>query len=477
MATATTAVSIPDLCRAARRAARELAAIDTTVKDAALRAIADALIARTPEILFANERDMSAGRDAQIGDALLDRLALDPARIAAIAAAVRQVAALGDPVGEVIDGRRLPNGLDVRKVRVPLGVIAVVYEARPNVTIDAAALCLKAGNAIVLRGSSTAAHSNAVLAAIASEAAVAAGLPAGCVSLIAGGAREELGELATQTDTVDLIIPRGGEGLKAALKDVATVPVIYAASGNCHVYVDATADLDAAERIVLNAKTQRPGVCNAAETLLVHRDVAPAFVPRVLRALREARVLVRGDEATLALVGFCDDDPAARVRARVGARAAGSNGEESRHAADPLAEPAAEAPLESAIEAPLEAAAEALLEPATEEDWATEYLALTLAVRVVDSVQDAIEHIARYGSGHSEAIVTSDTAAARAFQLGVDAACVYVNASTRFTDGGEFGMGAEIGNSTQKLHARGPIGLRELCTFKYLIEGDAHVRA
>jgi glutamate-5-semialdehyde dehydrogenase len=469
MATATSAVSIPDLCRAARRAARELATIDTAIKDAALHAIADALIERTPEILAANELDMAAGREADIGDALLDRLRLDLARIAAIAAAVAKIAALPDPVGEVIEGRRLPNGLDVRKVRVPLGVIAVVYEARPNVTIDAAALCLKAGNAIVLRGSSTAAHSNAVLAAIAAEAAVAAGLPVGCVGLVAGGGRGELAELATQTDDVDLIIPRGGEGLKAALKDVATVPVIYAASGNCHVYVDASADLDAAERIVLNAKIQRPGVCNAAETLLVHRDAAPAFVPRVLRALGEAGVLVRGDEATLALGGFCDRDPAARVGARVRARAAGSDGEGSR--------PSAHAPLGPAREAPFEPATEALLEPATEEDWATEYLAPTLAVRVVDSVQDAIEHIARYGSGHSEAILTRDTAAARSFQMGVDAACVYVNASTRFTDGGEFGMGAEIGNSTQKLHARGPIGLRELCTFKYLVEGDGHVRA
>jgi glutamate-5-semialdehyde dehydrogenase len=438
MATAATAVSIPELCAAARRAARQLATVESTVKDAALHALADALGERTPEILAANELDLLAGREAEIGDALLDRLALDPARIAAIATAVRQIAALPDPVGEVIEGRRLPSGLDVRKVRVPLGVIAVVYEARPNVTVDAAALCLKAGNAIVLRGSSTAAHSNAVLAAIASEAAVAAGLPAGCVSLVAGGGREELAELATQTDTVDLVIPRGGEGLKAALEAVATVPVIYAASGNCHVYVDASADLDAAKRVVLNAKVQRPGVCNAAETLLVHRDVAAQFLPAILLALGDAGVLVRGD---------------ARVLASAEA------GRETLAVERSPGEPAV------------------VVEPATEEDWATEYLALTLAVRVVDSLEDALEHIGRYGSGHSEAILTRDTAAARAFQLGVDAACVYVNASTRFTDGGEFGMGAEIGNSTQKLHARGPIGLRELCTFKYLVEGDGHVRA
>ncbi len=425
MGMAMTVSSVADICRAAKRAAKQLARVDTATKNAALEAIATALQARGEEIVAANGRDMSAGREADIGDALLDRLALDEGRIAAIAAAVRQIAALGDPVGEVIDGRRLANGLDVRKVRVPLGVIAVVYEARPNVTIDATALCLKSGNAIVLRGSSSATHSNAVLAQIASEAAVGAGLPEGCVSLVAGGGREELAELATQEGSVDLIIPRGGEGLKAALKEVASVPVIYAASGNCHVYVDASADLDRAEAIVINAKAQRPGVCNAAETLLVHEDAAAEFVPRIVHALRAAQVRVRADERTIALAGEQDGGD---------------------------------------------------LEAASEEDWATEYLALTIAMRVVDSAEEAIEHIGRYGSGHSEAIVTRDTAAARAFQLGVDAACVYVNASTRFTDGGEFGMGAEIGNSTQKLHARGPIGLRELCTFKYLVEGDGHVR-
>jgi glutamate-5-semialdehyde dehydrogenase len=427
MATAVT--SVAEVCRSAKLASRTLAQLGSDVKNAALEAIGVALQERLAEILQANERDMQAGRENDIGDALLDRLRLDEQRVRAIAGAVRQIAALPDPVGELIDGRRLPNGLDVRKVRVPLGVVAVVYEARPNVTIDAAALCLKSGNAVVLRGSSSAEHSNATLAQIASDAAVAAGLPRGCVSLVAGGGREELAELATQQDSIDLIIPRGGEGLKHALQAVATVPVIYAASGNCHVYVDATAQLDQAEAIVLNAKIQRPGVCNAAETLLVHDDVAPQFVGRIVDALQAAGVLVRADERTLALVG--------------------DSGE----------------------------LAAALVQPASEEDWASEYLAMTIAVRVVDSVGEAIEHIARYGSGHSEAIVTRDTAAARAFQLGVDAACVYVNASTRFTDGGEFGMGAEIGNSTQKLHVRGPIGLRELCTFKYLVEGDGHVRA
>jgi glutamate-5-semialdehyde dehydrogenase len=420
---------VADIARKAKRAARVLAQTDTAVKNAALEAIAAALEDRIEEILEANARDMQLGRDAEIGDALLDRLRLDEARVGAIARAVRQIVALADPVGEVIDGHRLPNGLDVRKVRAPLGVVAVVYEARPNVTIDAAALCLKAGNAIVLRGSSSAAYSNAALAQIAAESAIAAGLPDGCVSLVAGGGREELAELATQSDSIDLIIPRGGESLKQALQAVATVPVIYAASGNCHVYVDSSADLQQAQEIVINAKAQRPGVCNAAETLLVHERIADQFLPQVLSALAAASVSVRAD---------------ARTRDAL-----------ARHSDIP----------------------DLIIEDASEHDWSTEYLAPIIAVTVVDSTEDAIEHIGRYGSGHSEAIVTRDTAAARAFQLGVDAACVYVNASTRFTDGGEFGMGAEIGNSTQKLHARGPIGLRELCTFKYLVEGDGHVRA
>jgi glutamate-5-semialdehyde dehydrogenase len=420
-----TTPTVAELCLAARDASRALAALPTGTKDAALRAIADALQARTPEILDANARDMEAGRANGLDAALLDRLALDAGRVQAMAEGVRAIAALPDPVGEVIDGHRLPNGLDVRKLRVPLGVVAVVYEARPNVTIDAAALCVKSGNAVVLRGSSSAAHSNAVLAAVAAQAAAEAGLPAGAIVLVAGGGREELAELATQEGVVDLIVPRGGEGLKAALKGVATVPVMYAASGNCHVFVDASADLDAAQRIVLNAKTQRPGVCNAAETLLVHADVAPAFLPRVLSALRDAGVELRVDGRTHALSG--------------------------------------------------EALAGTMAD-ASEEDWDTEFLALILAVGIVDSVEEAIAHVNAHGSGHSEAIVTASEPAARAFERGVDAACVYINASTRFTDGGEFGMGAEIGNSTQKLHARGPIGLRELCTFKYVVHGDGHVR-
>jgi glutamate-5-semialdehyde dehydrogenase len=440
---ATTVSSPAEVCARARVASRRLARIDTTTKNAALTAIAAALRERVDEILSANERDLQAGREADIGAALLDRLRLDEQRIEGIAQAVEAVAALLDPVGEVIDGHRLPNGLDVRKVRVPLGVVAVVYEARPNVTIDATVLCLKSGNAIVLRGSSTAEHSNAVLASIASEAAVGAGLPEGCVGLVAGGGREELAELATQTDTVDLIIPRGGEGLKVALKAVATVPVIYAASGNCHIYIDESADEREAVSIVLNAKTQRPGVCNAVETVLVH-EKARGILLDLLVAFAEAGVTVRGDEATQR----ASDELAGRLA-------------QSEH------------PQSVALAQRIRDSVEA----ATDEDWDTEYLAMTVALAVVESTEQAIAHIARHGSGHSEAIVTKDTAGARAFQLGVDAACVYVNASTRFTDGGEFGMGAEIGNSTQKLHARGPIGLRELCTFKYLVEGANHVRA
>jgi glutamate-5-semialdehyde dehydrogenase len=419
---ATRTLSIAETCAAAQRASRELATLGSDVKDAALHAIADALIASSETILQANARDLEDGERSGLSDALLDRLALDERRIAEMAAGVRTIASLPDPVGEVIDGSTLPNGLQLRRVRVPLGVIAVVYEARPNVTIDAAALCLKSGNAVVLRGSSMALQSNAVLASVAIAAATEAGLPEGVMALLGGGDREELAELATQTGIVDLIIPRGGEGLKAALKGVATVPVIYAASGNNHVFVDRSADLDDALAIVLNAKLQRPGTCNAAEKLLVHADVAESFLPTALRELSAAGVRLHGDEA-------------------------------ARQAA-----PGVE------------------IDVATDEDWDTEYLALEMAVAVVGSVSEAIGHVNAHGSGHSEAIVTGSTASARAFQLGVDAACVYVNASTRFTDGGQFGMGAEIGNSTQKLHARGPIGLRELCTFKYLVEGAGHTR-
>ena len=421
---ATTAQSVADLCAQAKRAARELAVLDTATKNAALEAMADALEERTDEILEANERDMEAGREAGLHPGLLDRLQLDEQRLAGIAGDVRSIVALPDPVGETIDGHRLENGLDVRRVRVPLGVVAVVYEARPNVTIDCSALCLKSGNAIVLRGSSTAAHSNSVLAQVASLAVRAAGLPEAAISIVSGGDRDELRQIATQDGVVDLVIPRGGDGLKEALKEHATVPVIYAAGGNGHVFVDATADLGDAVAIAVNSKVQRPSTCNAAETLLVHAEAPADFLPRVLHELRESGVELRVDGRTRSLAG-------------------------------PMADSLADA---------------------TEEDWSTEYHALILAVKVVDSVDEAIEHVNRYGSGHSEAIVTGSTESAQAFTGGVDAACVYVNASTRFTDGAVFGMGAEIGNSTQKLHARGPIGMRELTTYKFLVEGSGQVR-
>jgi len=421
---ATTAQSVAEVCAAARGAARTLARLDTETKNAALHAMADALEARTDEILDANARDMEAGQEAGLHSGLLDRLQLTEERLAGIATDVRTIAALPDPVGETVEGWRIPNGLDVRRVRVPLGVVAVVYEARPNVTIDCSALCLKSGNAIVLRGSSTAAHSNAVLAQVAASAVAGAGIPEEAISIVAGGDRDELRQIATQDGVVDLVIPRGGEGLKAALKEHATVPVIYASAGNCHVFVDASADLDEAVAITVNAKVQRPSVCNAIETLLVHTDAAPAFVPRALRELREKGVELRVDGRTRAVAA---------------------------ELADSLAD-------------------------ATEEDWEAEYHALILAVKVVDSSDEAIEHVNRYGSGHSEAIVTGSTDSARAFTEGVDAAAVYVNASTRFTDGAVFGMGAEIGNSTQKLHARGPIGLRELTTYKFVVEGSGQVR-
>ena len=411
-----------EVCESAKLASHELAVAGTEAKNGALSRLADLLGERGDEILQANAEDLADERAAGISPALRDRLTLDGARIAAMAEGVRAVASLPDPVGELLEQRTLASGLRLRKVRVPLGVIAVVYEARPNVTVDCAALTLKSGNAIVLRGSSYAARSNAALAQLVREAIGDGGLPQAAVELLVSGDRAELAELATADGLVDLIIPRGGEGLKEALKSVATVPVMYAAAGNCHVYVHEDADLEMARRIAFNAKVQRPGVCNAAETLLVHDAVADEFLPAMLADLRRAGVELVGDERTRS------------------------------------------------------AARDSSVGEATPGDWDTEYLGMRMAVGVVDSLTEAIEHINRHGTGHSEAVVTSSEAAARQFTDGVDAAVVYVNASTRFTDGFEFGMGAEIGNSTQKLHARGPIGLRELTTFKYVAHGDGEVR-
>ncbi len=419
---AVTTESVSAVCRRARAASLLLASVPTAVKDEALANAARLLRERGPEILAANESDLERGAAAGLDAALLDRLRLDPARVEAIAVGVEAIIALPDPVGEVIDRRTLESGLELEHLRVPIGVIAIVYEARPNVTVDAAALCIKSGNAAVLRGSSSAAASNAILGAIVAEAVAEAGMPAGTVETVAGGGREELSELARQRALVDLIIPRGGDGLKAALEQVAEVPILYAASGNCHVYVDEDADLEMARAIILNAKVQRPGVCNAAETLIVHAAVADRFLPVALAELAAAGVELVGDE---------------RTRAAAGATPVGS---------------------------------------ARSQDWDTEYHALKLAVAVVDTLEGAIDHVNEHGSGHSEAIVTASAEAGELFCRRVDAACVYVNASTRFTDGFVFGMGAEIGNSTQKLHARGPIGLRELTSTKYVGRGSGQIR-
>jgi glutamate-5-semialdehyde dehydrogenase len=420
---AVTTPTVAEVCEAAKRAAFDLAGASSKAKDAALGAIARLLGERRAEILEANAADLADQRAAGLTEALRDRLTLSEARIAAMADGVQAVATLDDPVGEELERRELAGGLHLRKVRVPLGVVAVVYEARPNVTVDCAALTIKSGNAIVLRGSSYAERTNGALAALAREALVEGGLPEDAVLLLpVGEGREDLADLATQEGVVDLLIPRGGEGLKAALKGVATVPVIYAAAGNCHVYVHADADLEMARRIAYNAKVQRPGVCNAAETLLVDSAVAEGFLPGALADLHAAGVELVGDERTRELGG------------------------------------------------------EVEVGPAGDEDWGTEYLDLKMVVGVVDSLEEAIDHINGHGTSHSEAIVTSSEEAAARFAAGVDAAVVYTNASTRFTDGFEFGMGAEIGNSTQKLHARGPIGLRELTTYKYVVRGDGQVR-
>jgi glutamate-5-semialdehyde dehydrogenase len=419
---AVTETTVTESCAAAKRAARSLATASTEAKNATLEAAARLLEERSDTILEANAGDLADERAAGLTDALRDRLRLTAERVEAMAEGVRVVRDLDDPVGEGLERKTLVNGIELRKVRVPLGVVAVVYEARPNVTIDCAALTIKSGNAIVLRGSSYAERSNAALAGIVREALAEAGLPEDAVLSLGGGGHDELAELATQERLVDLLIPRGGEGLKAVIKAVATVPVMYAAAGNCHVYVHAEADPEMARRIAVNAKVQRPGVCNAAETLLIDAAVAERLAPAILGDLRSAGVELVGDE---------------RARA---------------------------------------AAGEVEVGVATDEDWDREYLGLKMAVAVVDSVEDAIEHVNRHGTGHSEAIVTAAEAAAEAFLAGVDAAAVYVNASTRFTDGFEYGMGAEIGNSTQKLHARGPIGMRELTTFKYVAHGSGQVR-
>ncbi|GAA3858193.1 glutamate-5-semialdehyde dehydrogenase [Saccharothrix violaceirubra] len=406
--------------RRARVAANDLVLATRERKDAALLEMAAALRTRAPEVLDANAKDIEAGRAAGLAEGLIDRLTLTEARIGGVARGLETVAGLPDPIGEVLRGSTLPNGLELRQVRVPMGVVGMVYEARPNVTVDAAGLALKSGNAALLRGSSSAEHSNTALVAILRDALEAVGLPADAVQLLPCHDRASVTHLITARGLVDLVIPRGGAGLIDAVVRQATVPTIETGVGNVHVYVDASADLDMAQRIVLNSKTRRTSVCNAAESLLVHEAVADEFLPRIITALRQADVTIHGDE---------------------------------RFAQDPR------------------------VVPATDEDWDTEYLSLDLAARVVESLDQAVEHIAEHGSGHTEAIVTDDVRAARTFTARVDAAAVMVNASTAFTDGAEFGMGAEIGISTQKLHARGPMGLAELTSSKWVAWGEGHVRA
>ncbi|MEJ7773450.1 MAG: glutamate-5-semialdehyde dehydrogenase [Nocardioidaceae bacterium] len=404
----------------AREAARHLAAAPRAVKDAGLRAMADSLESHCAEILDANATDVSDQTAAGMSDAMVDRLRLTSERVSAMADGLRALAVLGDPVGEVVRGSTLANGLEMRQLRVPLGVVAMIYEGRPNVTADAAGICLKSGNAVLLRGSSSALHSNTAIVAALREAVEATGLPADAIQLVVGG-RDDLADLLQARGLVDVVIPRGGAGLIQRVVTESTVPVIETGVGNCHVYVDADADLDMAERIVVNAKTHRPSVCNAAESLLVHADVAQEFVPRLVKALAAEGVTVHGDEG---------------VR---------------RVSPDVI--------------------------PATEEDFGAEYLSLDLSAAVVGSLDDAVAHIRRYGTGHTEAIVTRSHEAARRFAAEVDAAAVIVNASTRFTDGEEFGFGAEIGISTQKLHARGPMGLQEMTSTKYVIVGDGQIRS
>jgi glutamate-5-semialdehyde dehydrogenase len=401
-------------------AAREMAKLSAKKKNSILEAMADEITAQKETIQAANARDVSAGREAGLSAAMLDRLELTDARIDAMVKGLLDVAALKDPVGTTISDWNRPNGLQIKKVRVPIGVIAIIYESRPNVTADAASLCFKTANAVILRGGKEAAYSNAAIAKAMREGGAEKGMPDNAIQLVETPDRNAVRELAQMVGKVDLIIPRGGEGLIKAVSEMAWVPVIKHCKGICHTFVDAAADIDMALDISENAKCHRPGVCNAMETLLVHRDIAAAFLPRMIERFKARGVELRGDEDTQKF--------------------------------------------------------DAAIKPATEEDWTTEYLDMILSIRIVDNVQAAIDHINTYGSHHSDAIVTTDEKAAKAFLAEVDSAAVYVNASTRFTDGGEFGMGAEIGISTDKLHARGPMGLEELTTYKFTVSGTGQIR-
>lgn len=418
---------ISQLTAASRKAARAFAKATTREKNAILEAIARTVVDHAEPILRANEADLQRGRDSGMSDGLLDRLALNLSRLEGIATAVRDVIGLPDPVGRVVRGCTTETGLTVSQVAVPMGVVGMIYEARPNVTIDAATLALKSGNAVILRGGSAAEETNRVLVQVMRDAVASCGFPADLIASVDPWGRAGARAMMKARGAIDVLIPRGGAGLIRSVVEESNVPVIETGTGNCHVYVDASADVDTAHRIIMNAKTQRVGVCNAAETLLVHQDIAQAFLPGALISLVEAGVTIHGDEATLKLA--CEAEVAPDF-----------------------------------------------LVPATEEDWATEYLSLDLAVRVVASIDEALDHIATYSSGHTEAIVTSSTTSAHRFRREVDSAAVAINASTRFTDGGQLGLGAEIGISTQKLHARGPMGLDELTTTTWVIEGQGAIR-
>ncbi len=406
--------------QAAKEAAAVLATADTQAKNAALHKIAEAFLEKSLYILAENQKDIESARKNGISEGLIDRLTLNDARIAAMAEGIRQVTDLPDPIGEMVNEFSRPNGLNIGEVRVPLGVVGIIYEARPNVTADAAALCIKSGNACILRCGKEAHASSMAICAVIRDALKSAGLPADCVNLVEDTSRESALALMKLNDYLDVIIPRGGAGLIRSVVENATVPAIETGTGNCHVYVDESARLDMAEKIIINAKTSRPSVCNAEEKLLVHKSVAKEFLPNILKALAEKSVEIIGDDEV------CDIYPEAT--------------------------------------------------PATEDDWGTEYLDLKIGVKVVGGVDEAIQHINRYGSKHSEAIVTQNDANAQKFLQSIDAAAVYVNASTRFTDGFEFGFGAEIGISTQKIHARGPMGLKALTTTKYIIRGSGQIR-
>lgn len=412
---------VEEKARRAKAASTQMRSVSSAIKDAALHAMADALLARQAEIFEANERDLAAGREKGLTEAMLDRLKLNENRVNDMAAGCRQVAGLPDPVGRVLGGWTQPNGLKIEQVRTPLGVIGVIYESRPNVTVEAAILCLKAGNAVVLRGGSEAIHSNILLAQIISQAAREAGIPDGAIEMIETTDRAATNHMVTLNQYIDLVVPRGGEGLKKTLGAVATVPLIFAAGGVCHIFVDESADFAGAIEIIHNAKTQRPSTCNSLETLLVHRTIAASFLPEISSKLQAAGVELRGDEFSCQIVPS--------------------------------------------------------MKPATDEDWGEEYHDLILAIRVVEDLDQAIVHIGEFGTGHSDAILTHNYAHAEQFVNRVDSAAVYVNASTRFTDGFEFGLGAEVGISTQKLHARGPMGLEALTSTKYIVRGDGQIRS